>query len=208
VTDPSVSCRDEELVSAVLASALLRPVLEQLDGCGLPDWFLGAGAVAQTVWNSRYGYADGRGIADLDIVYFEPDTAAELELQARRMVAARLAQVGVKVDVKNQARVHLWYPESFGDRIRPYGSIQDALATWPTTATAVGVRMHEGAVVVYSAFGLSDLFGGVVRANRVQVPRTVYEAKASRWASLWPQLRVLPWEQGIGAEGARLLPQE
>lgn len=195
-------------MSTVLASALLRTVLQRLDGCGLPNWFLGAGAVAQTVWNFRHGYADGYGIADLDIVYLEPDTDAELEQRARRMVAARLARIGVKVDVKNQARVHLWYPDSFGDQIRPYRSIQDAMSTWPTTATAVGANMHEGAISVHSAFGLSDLFGGVVRANRVQVPRAVYEAKASRWARLWPQLNVLPWERGIGAEGARLLPQE
>lgn len=205
MTDVLVPARDDELVSAVLASALLRAALERLDGCGLPDWFLGAGAVAQTVWNSRYGCADGYGLADLDVVYFDPDLDAEPERVAHRMVSARLAVLGVKVDVKNQARVHLWYPDSFGSRIRPYGSIQDAMSTWPTTATAVGVTMHRGVVTAYSAFGLSDLFAGIVRANRVQVPRAVYEEKASRWASVWPQLDVLPWEQGLGAEGTRLL---
>lgn len=201
-----VSLAEEaELVAALLASTLVRETLQRLDGCGLPDWLLGAGAVAQTVWNSRLGFADGYGIADLDIVYYQPGADATADEDTRRTVVSWLGPLGIRVDVKNQARVHEWYPDSFGDRVRPYTSIQDAMASWPTTATAVGVSMHDGNVAVMSAFGLADLLGLIVRANRVQVPQAVFEAKASRWQRLWPQLTVMQWSDGVGRDRERLI---
>jgi hypothetical protein len=42
-------------------------------------------------------------------------------------------------------------------------------------------------------FGLDDLFGLIVRPNKSLVDRNVYEAKAARWAALWPRLTVIPW---------------
>ena len=76
-------CEEAELASTLLASALVRETLQRLDGCGLPDWLLGAGAIAQTVWNARLGFDDGHGIADLDVVYFDPgaDAAADEDAQ-------------------------------------------------------------------------------------------------------------------------------
>ncbi len=79
------------------------------------------------------------------------------------------------------------------------------MASWPTTATALGVRMHDGNLTVLSAFGLVDLFGLVVRANRVQVPQATFEAKAARWQRLWPELTVIPWSDGIGIEAERVV---
>ena len=198
-------CEEAELASTLLASALVRETLQRLDGCGLPDWLLGAGAIAQTVWNARLGFDDGHGIADLDVVYFDPGADAAADEDAQRKVLARLGALDVRVDVKNQARVHEWYPRAFGQRIRPYTSIEDAVASWPTTATAVGVRMHEGNVAMLSAFGLADLFDLVLRPNRVQVPRAVFEAKAACWQRLWPLLTVMPWSNGIGTEEERIL---
>lgn len=199
---------DGALAAIVLASPLLGAALQELDGCGLPDWCLGAGAVAQTVWNALYDRPDGYGISDLDVVYFEPGQTAEAEREVERMVSALLARLDVRVDVKNQARVHLWYEEAFGSRIRPYRSIQDAMSTWPATATAVGVHSLHGELTVRSVFGLSDLFDGIVRANRVQVPRAVFEKKAARWARRWPELRILPWADGVGAVGERTLDEK
>ena len=76
----------------------------------MPDWLLGAGAIAQTVWNARLGFDDGHGIADLDVVYFDPGADAAADEDAQRKVLARLGARDVRVDVKNQARVHEWYP--------------------------------------------------------------------------------------------------
>ena len=73
-----------------------------------------------------------------------------------------------------------------------------AIRTWPTTATAVGVRMTRGVPFVFAPFGLQDLFGLVVRANRAQITRAIYERKVARWIRCWPSLTVLPWAEAIG----------
>jgi uncharacterized protein len=64
-----------------------------------------------------------------------------------------------KTRVKNEARVHLWCEERFGDAIKPYLSSAGAIATFPTTATAIGVRRICGKFECCAPFGLDDLFG-------------------------------------------------
>ena len=161
---------------------------------GLPGWYFGAGGVAQTVWNVRHGYEATAGIKDYDLAYFDPDDLSmEGEARNERDVAARLADLGIVVDVKNQARVHLWYSDRFGSHVGPYVSTEDAIATWPTTASSVGVRVTSDGLVVCAPFGLTDLIGMVARPNKTIVTRDVYEDKTRRWASRWPRLRIIPW---------------
>jgi hypothetical protein len=61
------------------------------------------------------------------------------------------------------ARVHVWYKEAFGKEIKPYTSTEDAIDTWPTTATSVGVRYSNGRFQVYAPYGLHDLLGMIVK---------------------------------------------
>jgi uncharacterized protein len=175
----------------------------RLADLGLHDWYLGAGCIAQSVWNDAHGRPPDEGILDFDLVYFNTDISVEAEQAAEGKASALLADLGVALDVKNQARVHLWYRERFGYDIRPYVSAEDAIATWPTTATAVGVRLLDGHLHVCAPYGLDDLFALVVRANRVQITQAIYQAKADRWCHQWPRLVVLPWEEGLGIEGSR-----
>jgi hypothetical protein len=98
----------------------------------------------------------------------------------------------LKPDVKNEARVHLWYKDRFGYPIEPYSSSADAIATFPTTATSVGIRRVFGQFECCAPFGFDDLFGLVVRPNKRQITRAIYEAKIARWRSIWPDLTYLP----------------
>jgi hypothetical protein len=179
---------------ALRQNPVVGMVLTVAADMGLPDWYFGAGGVAQTVWNQRHGFDPGDGIKDYDLVYFEADDlSAESEKRIEQDVVQRLADARVVVDVKNEARVHLWYAERFGRPLEPYVSTEDAIATWPTTASSVGVREDEAGLVVCAPFGLSDLLGIVARPNKTVVTQDVYEEKVSRWAARWPQLRVIPW---------------
>jgi uncharacterized protein len=175
---------------------VVRALLDRVPAAGLPDWYLGAGAVAQTVWNAAHGFAPDHAVKDYDVVYFDPsDLGPAAEDEAARRVQAALADVDALVDVTNEARVHCWYEDRFGVPLEPYRSVEEAIASWPTTATAVGVRPAPGGgLTVCAPFGLDDLFGLVVRPNRVLVPEAVYWAKAGRWAATWPRLTVLDWD--------------
>jgi hypothetical protein len=160
----------------------------------LPDWYLGAGGVAQTVWNLRHGYAAEEGIKDYDLVYFDcTDLSEDARREVEGEVTSRLAMPAVALDVHNEARVHLWYEQRFGRRLDPYRSTEHAIATWPTTASSVGVRRDSERFVIYAPFGLSDLLGMVVRPNKAIVSREVYEEKSQRWKRRWPGLQVISW---------------
>ena len=194
------------LLEVIAANDVLRECLYRLPALKLPNWYLGAGCLAQTVWNLAHGKPSNDDILDYDLAYFDPDLSEQAEATVAQRVQDLLADLPVRVDVKNQARVHLWYPHKFGNAIQPYRSTEDAIATWPTTASAIGVRTGGAAIRVWAPFGTVDLFGLVVRANRVQITPERYVTKVARWADRWPSLVVLPWEQGIGVAGLRLLP--
>src|SRR5260370_40606051 len=70
----------------------------------------------------------------------------------------RFTRLSLKLDVKNEARVHLWYEEKFGYPIPPYRSTAAAIATFPTTATSIGVRWCGGRLECCAPYGLDDLF--------------------------------------------------
>ena len=83
----------------------------------------------------------------------------------------------VKAEIRNEARVHLWYKDrfgkplsfldSFGNVSGTYKSVEDAISTWPTTATSIGVRLGAyGKFEVYAPFGPNDLLDMIVRPNK------------------------------------------
>src|SRR5262245_62073785 len=94
----------DALRSILLDSATVAATLDRLTALALPDWYLGAGCVAQTVWNAAHGFAQDHGIDDLDVVYFDPtDLSAEAEDAVEGRVHDALADLGIPVDVTNEA---------------------------------------------------------------------------------------------------------
>jgi hypothetical protein len=161
----------------------------------LPDCWLVAGALAQTFWNNAFGLPLAHGIADVDIVYFDADDLSEeAELRHSRRIRDLFAELPLRIDVKNEARVHLWFEAKFGQTIPPYVSTADAISTFPTTATAIGIQRTMTQLRLVAPYGLDDLLDLIVRPNKKQITRSVYEAKVARWLTLWPRLHVLSWD--------------
>lgn len=177
------------------SSPILDCVLARAPAIELPDAYLCAGCIAQTVWNHATGRPAEHGINDIDVIYLDPsDLSEEGEAQAAVHVTGMLGNLAFRLDVKNEARVHLWYEARFGKPIAPIGSIAEAVATFPATATAVAVALDRERQVI-APFGLEDLFALMIRPNRRQVERPVYEAKVARWRRLWPELAYLAWDE-------------
>ncbi len=193
------------LTDGLRANEALWECLHRFPALNLSAWYLGAGCVAQTIWNLAHGKAPSADILDYDLVYYDRDSSEEREERVTREARELVADLPIEVDATNEARVHLWYPERFGYSIQPYQSTEDAIGTWPTTATAIGVRPSGGQLEVWAPFGVDDLFNLVVRPNRVQITPAIYDAKITRWVARWPSLVVLPWEEGVGSFGLRRL---
>lgn len=184
----------QTLIQVVLSSPNLSAVIEKVPALGLPNWYIGAGCIAQTYWNYVHGFPLAENITDIDLVYFDPtDISYEAEDQQIQRANGLFRNIEIPVDLKNQARVHVWYKKHFGTAIEPYPSVEAAIDTWPTTATAVAMTKEDSTYRVYAPYGLDDLFNLVVRPNKVQLTEEIYRAKASRWQHHWPRLTILSW---------------
>lgn len=152
--------------------------------------------VLETASHSKIRELMTHEIKDFDLVYFDPDISYEAEDVFIRKGEELFKDIGIPVEIRNQARVHLWYGKRFGNNeIEPHVSTEDAIDRWPTTATSVGVRIEPtGAWRFYAPFGLDDLLGLVVRPNKRKVTQVIYDQKAERWKKAWPKLEVMTWQ--------------
>ncbi len=178
----------------VMSSKLIRDALERAKLLPIGDYYIGAGSITQTVWNYLSSNPLDYGIKDIDLVYFDEDLSYESENKVIETVNDLFSDFKIDVDVKNQARVHLWYNNRFGKKIEPYKTLESAINSWPTTATAIGIRKGKNnEIIAYAPFGLNDLFGKIVRPNKVQITEQIYDDKVSNWITKWPDLKVIPW---------------
>lgn len=189
---------DEQLSAfqeALSQNGVLTGVLSRSAFLGLPGWYLTAGCLVQTVWNVVTGRNPVHGIRDYDLFYFDSgDLSWEAEDAVIQAAKHAFRDVPAEVEVRNEARVHLWYEAKFGTPCPPYTSSEDAIDSFAATTCCLGVRLAaDGRWRVYAPHGLSDVFNLVVRPNPALAPRSVYEAKTSRWLRQWPELTVLPW---------------
>jgi hypothetical protein len=184
----------ESVIAYALANPINRAVLDALPGLAVPDAWLVSGCVFQSVWNGLTGRASNYGILDYDVFYFDPDLSFEAEDRVVRRCAAAFAELGVEVQVRNQARVHLWYPEKFNRPYPPLGCAVESLNRFLAPACAVGLQRHDGEYAVAAPFGLDDVFSMTIRRNpSVGGLSDEYDAKTARWKAVWPEITVLPW---------------
>jgi hypothetical protein len=182
------------IVGLVLVNRANAAILERFSTLGLRDWWLTSGCIVQTVWNMRSGRPADEGIRDYDIVYFSEDLSAEAEDQVGRDAARLLPELPAPLEIRNQARVHLWYPETYGIQVSPLTSASEGILRYPSTTTAVGLkRTGEDFLDVFAPFGLTNVWDMVLKPNRMLPISDVYAEKAARWKAQWPRLVVRPW---------------
>jgi hypothetical protein len=179
-----------------LALALKNPVnaaiLDELHRLALSDAWLVSGCLVQTVWNVLTGRAVDHGIVDYDVFYFDPDTSWEAEDSVIRKLHARLGRLGVKVETRNQARVHLWYPGKHGLPYPPLTCSTDGIDRFLTRNTQVGVRREGSGHDIYAPHGFDDIAGLVTLPNPgPNFSAANYAVKAARWKALWPEMTVI-----------------
>lgn len=184
---------EARLIDIVRADPMLMQVLTTVRGLDLPDWRLFSGAVYQGVWNAQTGRPVGYGVKDYDIGYFDPDTSWDAEdVFIKRVAAAFDAPLNSLVEVRNQARVHLWFGEHFNEPYEPLTRTDEALGRFVAPTFAVGVRLEaEGAISVAAPFGLQDVFDMVIRPNPNRPRATGWDKVIASARARWPELTVV-----------------
>lgn len=201
VPQPAPDPLAARLCALARGSDWLMQALRCVRALGLPQGCIGAGALRDLVWDHLHGQPP-RVPRDVDVAWFD---ASRLSPELDRALEARLARQmpQLRWDVVNQAAVHLWFERVFGAQdadvserppIRPLKSVEDGIATWPETATAVALRLQpDGQLQVIAPFGLADLFAGIVRHNPARASAQTFRERCAtkRYAQRWPRLTLL-----------------
>ncbi len=184
---------EKRLVEILQASPRLVHVLHIARDLNLPDWMIFSGAVYQTAWNAITRRDFDYGIKDFDLAYFDPDTSWKAEDDVIGWVRDTFtAPLDELVEVRNQARVHLWFEERFGEPYEPLTRTSDALSRFVSPTFAVGARLKDdGDITIIAPFGLDDIFDMTVRPNPLRPHTLGYERAAMSAKSRWPEITVV-----------------
>lgn len=177
---------EAEFLGTVRRNPVNAAILGRLPALGLLQAHLVAGALFGTVWNARSGQPSAAHIRDYDLFYWDADTSYASEDAAIRRAAELFADLNAPIEVRNQARVHLWFPERFGVPRPALGSTREGIDQFLVECTCVGIDARGE---VYAPFGLTDLAAGVLRPNANNHTPELYGAKAASYRERWPWLR-------------------
>lgn len=198
ITDgPSVTADarslEQQLIEIVRGHAPLMHVLTTVRSLDLPDWRIFSGAVYQAVWNTKTGRPVDFGVKDYDLGYFDPDTSWDAEdAVIKRVASAFEAPFSDMVEVRNQARVHLWFKDRFGEEdYSPLTCTDEAPARFVAPCFAVGVRLEaDDSLSVVAPFGLEDVFSLTVRPNPTRPRAGGWDKIIANARGRWPELTV------------------
>lgn len=177
----------EKLVSSiVLGSRNVVDVLLAIRDLG-DSYYLGGGLVRNAVWDFLHGYPESTPVDDVDVIHFNTlNTEKRHDAEINDKLARRIPNA--RWSAKNQARMHLTNNEA------PYSSLEEAVARWPETATAIVVRLDSyGKLIFVAPYGFDDLLRLIVTntpafATRLDViERRIHEKK---WRQIWPRLHI------------------
>ena len=183
---------DSDFIHMALENPLNRAILERLPALTLDDVWLVAGSLFETVWNLRSGRPVAENIADYDLFYFDGDDLSwegeDRHIKRLGDVFGDLAEV---IELKNQARVHLWYRDRFGGDYPQLTSSKDGIDRFLIAGTCIGIRPAPGGYEIYAPYGIEDAVEGVLRPNPKIGPPELFRAKAENYRARWPWLKIV-----------------
>ncbi|WP_411884266.1 nucleotidyltransferase family protein [Polaromonas sp. YR568] len=166
-------------------------ILAQLPALGLPDAWLVAGCLFQTVWNVRSGQPPEAHIKDYDLFYFDPtDLSEATEAHVNERAQSCFAGHGITVEAKNQARVHTWYEDFFGFPYPALRSSREGIDRFLVRCTCVGLKAGGSDVELYAPNGVDDLYKGRLSPNPLCHHLPLFEKKAKAYQERWTWLQI------------------
>ena len=183
----------QKLTQLIRSTPWLMSILETVRACNPPDWFVGAGVIRNLVWDHLHQYQTPTPLADIDVIFFDlQNVLPERDHMVQQQLASRLPHV--PWEATNQAAVHLWYEGTFGFSVPALHSSEEAVGTWPETATSVAVRLlATDEIHIFAPCGLSDLFNMVLRRNPCRFTQEQFAQRLHSkqiWRK-WPRVQVI-----------------
>lgn len=179
----------EELVRIAMTNPLNAEISRRLPVLGLSQCLLTAGCLFQAVWNLRSQQSSDWGVKDYDVFYFDEDLSWEAENEVIQSAQRLFQDLDAIVEIKNQARVHLWYNQRFGGDYPQLQSAKDGVDRYLIAGTCIGLDVVTGEV--YAPNGLADTESGLLRINPKNPKPELFSQKAKSYQARWPWLRII-----------------
>ncbi len=183
-----------EFLATALQNRYNAEILQRLPTLEAPQAMLVAGCLFQSIWNAQSDRPLEENILDYDVFYFDDsDLSWDAEDAVIQRAALLFADLPIKVEVRNQARVHLWYEEKFGQSYAASRKCTDGIDRFLIAACCVGIApaaSEKEAPQVYATHGLRGMYAGVLQANTNNDLPELFLAKANSYCARWPHLQL------------------
>lgn len=165
-------------------------LLERLKELELPQTYLVAGCLFQTVWNLNTDRPATENIKDYDVFYFnDTDLSYEAEDKEIKRANELVKDLPIELELRNQARVHLWYEAHFKRTTPILGSSCAGIDRYLIAGTCLGIKVSTQ--TVYAPNGFEDMNEGILRPNRKNIAPDLFKAKALSYKMRWPHLTIV-----------------
>jgi hypothetical protein len=185
-----MSLTPEGFLKSVNGNFVNAALIERLPALGLNQCYLTAGCLFQTIWNLRSGLPPHAAIKDYDVFYFDDrDLSWEAEDIVIQSARRLFEDLPISIEIRNQARVHLWYETRFGSFCPQLRSARDGIDRFLIACTRIGidVKNHE----LYAPNGLQEMWEGILRINPINPQLEHFQKKADDYRSRWPWLMIM-----------------
>ena len=191
---------DEQIKQAILILEKNKDLMDILDymyELNLPNFYIVAGSVFQTIWNYYDNKPLNYEIKDIDIIYYDDiDLSRESEQELQKEISEHLKKINInyEFDVNNEARMHIWKKENENINIDQYKNSEDAIDQWIATVHAIGITKENGNIKIYAPYGLSDIFSKTIRPIKHKTnSKDLYDRKVKSWCERFDGLNIIEW---------------
>jgi len=179
--------RLDELKGLLQNDERTMQILRLVRELNLPDWFVAAGAIRNTIWDIKEDFKEHTLLNDVDVVYFDPsDAKGEKETEYEKLLTEK--EPGLKWSITNQVRMAEYHSDP------PYKNTCDAISHWVEGGcTCIGARLEkDDSITVCAPFGVDDVMDEIARINpRYPKPDDYARRKLKAWDKTWPGVRYL-----------------
>lgn len=189
--------QNEKFISILKENKDLITILDYICELNLPNFYIAAGSIFQTIWNYYDQKPLNFGIKDIDIIYYDPNNLSkesEKKLENKIIEHFKALNLNYEFDVHNEARMQLWKKENENKDINQYKNSEDAIDQWIATVHSIGITKENDNIKVYAPYGLSDIFSKTIRPIKHKAnSKELYDKKAESWQKRFDNLNIIEW---------------
>lgn len=193
----TINEQNEIFISILKQNNDLMTILEYISELELPNFYIAAGSIFQTIWNYYDNKPLNCGIKDIDIIYYDSiNISKECEKELEDKIVNHFEKLGLnyEFDVHNEARMHLWKKDNENKDIEQYKNSEDAIDQWIATVHAIGITKENNEIKVYAPYGLSDIFSKTIRPIKHKAnSKELYNKKVTSWQNRFENLNIIEW---------------